>query len=75
MSVYKFTFAYGINNTNKQTQPFLQIYAGSFYSGQGGTSKHMMKATSGNKDNIFVITPSTTQLIKSVNFVESIVKK
>lgn len=45
MWVYKFTFAYCINNTNKQTQPFLQIYAGSFYLGQkgAGTPKNMMK--------------------------------
>lgn len=36
-SLDQFTFVYGINNTNKQTQPFLQIYVGSFYSVQGGT--------------------------------------
>lgn len=42
-SLDEFTFAYDINNTNKHTQPFLQIYVGSFYSGQGGTPKNMMK--------------------------------
>lgn len=43
-SLDELTFAYGINNTNKQTQPFLRIYVGSFYSGQGGTPKIKIKA-------------------------------